>query len=292
MAKAPLVSILIRTVGRESLVRSVASALAQTHRPIEIVVVNAGEQPLEPMPDADDVPIRIVECRGCNRPRAANGALDNARGDWLVFLDDDDTFAKDHVASLLEAVEGTGAGVAYSATLCVDDAGNGNIVLGAAFDRLHLFHGNYLQIGAALFRASLRDGARFDEELLCLQDWDFWIQLAQRTHFVYTGKPTNLWRAYSGSSGAGLGANQRGDITEPYRRQILRKWTGHSTLLRGKLQYHRDAAQSAASRGNMQAAERHVAAAMRLSRGPVDQKPVRAVANASTSTGDASEIAR
>jgi len=284
-----MVSILIRTIGRETLARSVASAHAQSHRPLEVVVVNAGTHPLAPMPSADDVPIHIVECPGFNRPRAANAALDNARGEWLVFLDDDDTFLPDHVESLLAAATQAGAGVAYSATLCVDDAGRGNIVMGAAFDRVHLFHGNYLQIGAALFRACLREGARFDETLLCLQDWDFWIQLARRTHFVYTGKPTNLWRAYTGSSGAGLGANQRGEETEPFRKQILRKWLGASAFLRGKVQYHHDAARSAAARGNIQAAERHMAAAMKVSRGPFDQEPLKSVAKASTSTGDASE---
>jgi len=292
MSTGPTVSILIRTIGRESLARAIVSALAQSHRPLEIVIVNAGSPSLLPMPDAGDVSVRIVECPGSSRPRAANVALDNARGDWLVFLDDDDSFAPDHVASLLEAATESGAGVAYSATLCVDDAGDGNIVLGAAFDRVHLFRGNYLQIGAALFRASLRDSARFDETLLCLQDWDFWIQAAQVTHFAYTGKPTNLWRAYTGSSGAGLGANQRAEVTDPFREHIRRKWMGTAAVLRGKIKYHQDAAQSAAARGNLQSAERHAAAAIRLTRGPLEQQAPRALANTSTPSGDGKEIAQ
>ena len=38
----PLVSVIIRSLGRPSLARSVTSVAAQRHRPLEIVVVNAG----------------------------------------------------------------------------------------------------------------------------------------------------------------------------------------------------------------------------------------------------------
>ena len=229
----PLVSVLIRTMGRPSLARAIASAAAQTHRPLEIVVVNAAGKPLAPLAAPAGVPVRVVEGGPYDRPRAANAALDHARGAWLVFLDDDDAFAPTHVETLLAAVSGAqGARVAYSATAVVEPDGKARMVIGADFNRLHLFVGNYMQVGAALFsRSLLAEGARFDERLDCYEDWDFIIQLAQRTHFVYTGRPTNLWFAHAGESGAGMGANKRDEATRPFHEIVVAKWAARAARL-------------------------------------------------------------
>ena len=269
MTSPPLVSILIRTLGRPTLPRSIAAACAQTHRPIEIVVVNAGAAPLPSLPATPDVALRVVGGTPLRRPQAANVGLESARGDWLVFLDDDDLFAPTHVASLLKAAaQAPGARVAYSATACVDPAGTPSLVIGAPFNRLQLFHGNYIQMGAALFAASLvTEGVRFDEAFDCYEDWDFLIQLAQRTHFVYTGLPTNLWNAYTGESGAGLGPNKRDDATEPYKRQVLEKWAAQAADLGDKVKHHELAARQAAARREPRYEDRHRAEVARLVKG-------------------------
>lgn len=264
------VSVLIRTIGRATLARSVEAALAQVHRPFEIVIVNAAGAPLCALPQADGVDVRVIEAAGSTRPHAANVALDHARGDWLIFLDDDDTFLPEHVSSLLTAAHDAGAQVAYSSTLCVKEDGGAEIVLGAPFDRVHLLHGNYIQIGAALFASNLvARGARFDETLICLQDWDFWIQLSRFTHFAYTGRPTNRWSAYAGLSGAGMGANERREVTDPFRALIVHKWTAYGATLRDKVRHHKEVAQSAMKSGRMETAQRHLNAAEQLAKGPV-----------------------
>lgn len=272
MSDAPLVSVLIRTMGRATLARSVAAVLAQAHRPIEAVVVNAAARPLPPLPAANDVALRIVEGGPFDRPRAANAALDDARGEWLVFLDDDDAFAPDHVASLVDAARRSdGARVAYSASAVVEPDGRSRMLIGAEFHRLHLFTGNYMQLGAVLFHRSLvQAGARFDERIGCFEDWDFVIQLAQRTHFVYTGKPTNLWNAHAGESGAGLGANKRDDETRPFHDMVVAKWAERAAQLREQVRHHERAAREAAARREPRYEKRHLAEAARITRGPVD----------------------
>ncbi len=272
MPPRALVSVLIRTMGRATLARSVAAALAQTHRPLEIVVVNAAAKPLPPLPPASDAALHIVDGGPYDRPRAANAALDHARGEWVVFLDDDDAFAPNHVESLLDAARRSdGARVAYSATAVVEPDGKARMVIGAEFHRLHLFTGNYMQLGAALFHRSLVDaGARFDERIGCFEDWDFVIQLAQRTHFVYTGKPTNLWNAHAGESGAGLGANRRDDETRPYRDMVVAKWADRAERLREQVRHHERAAREAAARRESRYEKRHLAEAARITSGPVD----------------------
>jgi glycosyltransferase involved in cell wall biosynthesis len=271
MPPRPLVSVLIRTLGRASLATSIASALAQTHRPLEIVVVNAGTKALPPLA-AGDARLRVVEGGPYDRPRAANAALDNASGEWLVFLDDDDELAPSHVESLLAAADRPGgARVAYSATACIEPDGRASLLIGAEFNRLHLFIGNYMSNGAALFHRSLvAEGARFDEALGCFEDWDFAIQLAQRTHFVYTGKATYLWHAHAGESGAGLGANKREAQTRPFHDRVVAKWADRAAALNAEWQRHERAAREAARRREPRYESRHRAEALRLVRGPMD----------------------
>jgi glycosyltransferase involved in cell wall biosynthesis len=271
MDAKPLVSVLIRTIARPSLAQSVASALRQTHRPIEIVVVNAGATPLPPLPSQAGVDLRVVEGGPYTRPQAANVALAQARGEWLVFLDDDDAFMPRHVESLLKRLrESDGAQVAYSATACLDAQGRAAGFIDSDFNRLKLLARNYIQIGAALFSAALvAEGYRFDESFDSLQDWDFWIQLAQRTHFVFTSKATNLWFAFTGASGAGVGSNSKPHAIGRLRRRLALKWAGYGAGLAAKVRYHEGVAREAMSKGNRERAQAHLAAAARLVRGPV-----------------------
>ena len=221
-----LVSVIIRTTGRATLARSMKSVFRQTHRPIEIVLVNAGGTPLPRLASDPTVEVREVGGGPFGRPQACNAGLDAARGEWLVFLDDDDAYLPQHIETLLEKLaQADGARVAYSATACIDGEGRTDGVIHSVFDREKLLARNYIQIGAALFNRSLvQEGCRFDERLDCMEDWDFWIQLAQRTDFAYTAKATNVWFAFTGESGSGMGPNQRPEVTEPYKKMVLEKW--------------------------------------------------------------------
>ena len=266
---SPLVSILIRSLGRPSLAASVGSVFAQTHRPIDLVIVNVGGRPIERFALPPDMDLHVVDAEGLDRPRAANAALAAAAGEWLVFLDDDDVHLPSHVESLLNALhDEDDALLAYSATDCVDAAGKSVKILSKPFDRLALHEGNYLQIGAALFSRRLVDeGYRFDEAFHCLQDWDFWLQLAQRTRFVFSAMATNRWSAFSGASGCGMGENSDSARYGPYSRMLAAKWGPHALDLQRRVRHHRALGQLATQRGHLEAAARHANAVEAMLRG-------------------------
>ena len=268
-SNSPLVSVIIRSLGRASLVSSVESVLAQTHRPVEVVIVHAGGTALPALGPFPSLTLRVVDAGPLNRPRAANAGLSSARGDWLVFLDDDDTFLPGHLESLLrKQSEMPDALVAYSATECIDASGTNVETLAREFDRLRLFERNYIQIGAALFsRRVVDEGYRFDEAFECLQDWDFWIQLAQRTRFVFTGSATNRWCAFSGGSGCGRGSNSDPARYVPFRRLLRQKWSALAADLTRKVRHHESLAELATKRGRIDEAERHLAAVRAIVRG-------------------------
>ena len=116
-------TIVVRTMGRPSLARALAAVAAQTWRPIEIVLVDAGARGIALEREAD-VPIRVVTGGLLDRPRAANAGLTNARGAWIGFLDEDDEIEPDHVALLMAAATVAGLPVAYSQTRMIGGEGN------------------------------------------------------------------------------------------------------------------------------------------------------------------------
>ena len=261
--KHPLVSVIIRTIGRPSLAASVESVVRQGHRPIELVIVNAGGDRLPPLPETHSIDVRIVNDGPLNRPRAANAGLSAAAGDWLVFLDDDDTFHPEHLESLLATLgQAPDALVAYSATECIDAQGISLGAFSGEFDRMRLLAQNYIQIGAALFSSRLvAEGYRFDESFECFQDWDFWIQLA------YTGRATNRWAAHAGGSGTGTGSNADVDRQNRFGARVVRKWSSVSEQLQRKVRHHNALGELAMQKGMTAQALRHFAAAEAVVRG-------------------------
>jgi glycosyltransferase involved in cell wall biosynthesis len=222
---SPLVSIIVRTMGRSTLGRALACVAAQTHRPIEIVLVDAADAGLA-LAEHTGVPVHVVRSGRLDRPRAANAGLAAARGEWISFLDEDDEILAEHVAQLLGAARPRGAHVAYSQTQLVDAAGHPQRVFGGPFNRAALLQSNYLAIHAVLFHRSFVDaGCRFDEALEIFEDWDFWLQLSRRHAFAFTGRPTAIYRASAGNSGAGAGANLDRARVLAQRERLLRKWS-------------------------------------------------------------------
>jgi len=218
-----LVSIIVRTMGRPTLPRALGRIAAQTHRPLETVLVDASGSLGEP--PSSETPVVMVRKGRLDRPHAANAGLDAARGEALLFLDEDDEIDATHVADLAQAMSATGARAAYSQTRLVDASGTPQRVFGGPFDRMALFRSNYLAIHAVLFERSLvSEGCRFDESLAMFEDWDFWLQVAMRTPMAFTGKPTAVYHAAGGQSGAGAGPNLDRDAVLAQRERLMRKW--------------------------------------------------------------------
>lgn len=225
----PLVSVLVRSMDRATLTRTLDSIAGQTWKPLEIVVVAACGKGHRPLPDRyGGHPLRFVvaeDGRCLPRADAANLCLDAACGEWLIFLDDDDEFLPEHVETLLTAPRGANVRVVYSRAQVVDDEGRPAGYCGFAGFHAQLYYQSRSTPNATLFHRSLvEEGARFDPAFDVLEDHDFFVNLATRTEFHFVDATTCVWHGYSGESGTGFGSNDRPDALSAYRDQIRRKW--------------------------------------------------------------------
>jgi hypothetical protein len=224
-AASPLVSVLVRSIDRSLLDEALASVARQTWPNVEVVVV-AAKPGHRALPErCGPFAMRLVPTDlPLHRSEAANRGLDHARGDYLLFLDDDDWLMPGHLARLAEILQRQPrARVAYTGVALTNDKGE---PLGQAmdlpFDGIRQLAGNITPIHAVMFERGLCDaGARFDEQLDHYEDWDFWLQLARRCAFVHLPGVSAFYRIHESSGvhvdpGAGNAAAAK----------IFDKWQG------------------------------------------------------------------
>lgn len=223
---SPLVSVLIRSMDRTSLSEALASVAAQSYPAIEVVVVNAkGEAHADVGALCGRFPIRFANSVGrLARSAAANVALAQARGDYLIFLDDDDLIDAGHIASLVSTLaRSLHCQAAFSGTRLTDATGVTVGVYDHAYSQAQLLIGNFLPIHAVLFSRDLvEQGCRFDTALDTYEDWDFWLQIAQRTAFAPTGDVTAVYRSFLGDSG--MSRVEDRPLQRQRRSLVWRKW--------------------------------------------------------------------
>lgn len=122
-ARRPTVSVVIAHHDRPAtLVDAVASALEQTERPHEIVVVDDGSRTPQAAAVLAElerlegpVPVRVVRTPNRYLGAARNAGARAATGEVVAFCDDDDVLRPDHVERLVTALIRTGAAAAVAA---------------------------------------------------------------------------------------------------------------------------------------------------------------------------------
>lgn len=230
------VCVLIRTMGRTSLPAAVRSALTQTWPEVWVkVVVANGQLPLPMAAAIDDPRVEIIHgTQSLLRAAAANRALAAVDTELAIFLDDDDWLLPNHIERLVRALQGCPDAVAAHAGVeCVK-------VSGGAVSSVNIFDedisstgmqlGNRLPIHSTLFRMQVVDHAptlRFNEDLECFEDWDFWLQLMARGTFTRVAGVSAVYQLDDdlGSGHESAAGQKRQEMLARFGEVQLKRWT-------------------------------------------------------------------
>lgn len=267
-AVTPRVSVVVRSSDRPTLGAALASIAAQDYPRLEAVVVAAsGAAHPRPPVSVGPHPVHFVASAApLTRPQAANAGIDAAGGDWITFLDDDDLFLPGHVAGLVAAAaRGAGADLVY--TLARARMADGSArTWGQPFSLQQLYERNFIHLASALFsRSLLTQGCRFDDAFEIMQDWDFFVQCAQRTRFHFEPLATFEWHADAGSSGAAGNANHDDARFAAFRDRIYAKWQDVRDALVDRVTSELEAATARARAGDLAGAEARCRAVLEFS---------------------------
>ena len=196
----PMVSVVIPTYNRAGLVqRALASALAQNHRNLEVLVVDdaSTDETQSVIAGYDDSRVRYLR-QETNRGVAAarNRAMREARGDYIAFLDSDDEWLPEKLTHQVEAfsVHGDEVGLVYTGCETVDSFGKSRFDIPVHRGNLHseMLLRNMLiggGSGVMIRRSVVATVGGFDEGLPAIEDYDYWLRISRFYAFEYVSLP-------------------------------------------------------------------------------------------------------
>lgn len=207
----PLVSIIIRTYqGRNRFLReALQSVRHQTYDNLEILVIEDGGELMRTIAESynsHDCPVRYLSCDKVGRSVTGNTGLAAARGEYLMFLDDDDLLFPDHVEVLMaELKKYTQLDAAYSLAMQVYTKRNGDDYQETRFEDVGVFRQewdykvledhNFMPIQSVLFHRRLYEHwGGFEVDMDQLEDWNLWLRYGYGSTFKYVPKTTSLFR--------------------------------------------------------------------------------------------------
>ena len=208
----PLVSIIVRTYkGRDVLLKQcLLSIINQTYSNIEIIVVEDGGETMRPITKliSSITNIKYYNQEKIGRSATGNFGLKKSKGDYCLFLDDDDLIFADHIEILARSLQDNPeASASYSLAYEVPThmGTDKEYYYEGDFRTLGLFYQpfdyevltdhNYFPIQTVLFKKELflqRGG--FNEDLTYLEDWNLWLKYAYENTFIYNEKTTSIYR--------------------------------------------------------------------------------------------------
>jgi len=200
----PLVTVLVATFNRPKyLSKALASVLRQTHKNLQIVVVNDGGCDVTDIVKSFNDPRLLLINRNENRGKAfsLNEALSYVRGKYIAYLDDDDLYYPNHIETLVDALENkTQCGVAYTdlyKVYCKVMPNSERTVLSNVvevsrdFDRFLVLYFNHVLHVSLMHRTDLlRKPGPYNENLDILIDWDITRRLAFFSDFYHVAEVT------------------------------------------------------------------------------------------------------
>ena len=123
-----------------------------------------------------EIPCQIIQVHADTLAQARNQGADKAHGDWLLFLDADDTLDSKYVESMSRAADQCRGPYLLQPSHRTDkDTPIGKAGEVSMIPQMDIFKGNFMIIGTLVRRDQFLRVGGF-RELPIYEDWDLWIR--------------------------------------------------------------------------------------------------------------------
>lgn len=234
--KNPLISCVVPTFNRAGkVVRAVESILAQTYQNLEVLVVDDQSEDntrevIRKLSEKDSrVKYFLNPEKGGNHAR--NFGIKNAAGEYIAFLDDDDTWLEHKLEKQVEVFLGQrpGLGVVYCTFARKSHSGKTNRRHPGRFSRVKngdilkkLLRRNFITTSSILVRSEVfKKCGGFNPSYKSFQDWELLTRIACDYHFYHV----NEVLVNQFESGDSITLDKKGRALTKYRH--LKQFLGH-----------------------------------------------------------------
>jgi teichuronic acid biosynthesis glycosyltransferase TuaG len=197
------VSIIIPFYNCPYIDQAINSALGQTYKDIEVIVVDDGStqyvNKIQPFKNR----INYIRKENGGTASALNTGLRHATGTYFAWLSSDDMFINNKIEKQLAFMQRKRAKISYSAFKTINER---NIVV----NEIHSKQMRIAQFRKMLLRGCPVNGCTvmaeieliksvglFNERLRYAQDYEMWCRISLKTPMYYLGEPLVLYRVHS-----------------------------------------------------------------------------------------------
>jgi len=255
MSYSPFISVVVPTFNRARQAEAaVMSVLAQTYPDFEIIIVDDGStdetqeaiQQLISQQNGNSKQVRYFFQRNQGSSVARNTGIEQARGEWIAFLDSDDVWLPEKLELQMQAIQQFKGecGGCFTDAQMVNDLGMNDLsfrcfgihydqTVGVASDALlsiaKAFCGFWLS--TLLVRTDLArhiDG--FDAGIQGPEDRDFYFRLALVTSLAFIDKPLVRTDRSASPPGSTCRPWDRWHIRLRSHQRMYEKWLGYAAL--------------------------------------------------------------
>lgn len=178
-------SIIIPLYNKEvSIISAIQSVLDQTYDNFELIVVNDGstDKSRQRITGIADARIRIIDKENGGVSSARNRGINEARYDWITFLDGDDRWDKNYLSLMSELIEKYSGYKFFASSVSHEEADLGK--KGKSYVITNYFELNrrstYIHTDAVVIhRSCFKKSGMFDERFSKGEDLDLWRRIAR-----------------------------------------------------------------------------------------------------------------
>ncbi|MBY6036299.1 glycosyltransferase family 2 protein [Fictibacillus nanhaiensis] len=198
------VSIIIPFYNCEYVDKAIESAIKQTYKNIEIIVVNDGSTMYKEKIIPYLKKIKYIEKSNGGTASALNAGIQNATGDYFSWLSSDDIYVPDKIEKQLHFMQSNKFSVSYSNFLLINERGSiisSPLGTGLATQTQFLkrmrrgciINGCTVMLDMHIFK----EFGLFDETLPYTHDYDYWLRILSKYHFHYYQDPLVNYRIHN-----------------------------------------------------------------------------------------------
>ncbi|MBY0159617.1 glycosyltransferase [Cytobacillus oceanisediminis] len=199
----PRVSIVIPFYNCPFIDKAIESALNQSYKNVEVIVVNDGSTEYSEKIIPYMNKIRYIEKANGGTASALNLGIKNSSGDYFAWLSSDDLFCDEKIEKQLAFMREKNAFISYTNYSTIDIANNYiNQIAGENFTNKisflkNLQKGNHINGCAVMLKMQVFSSiGTFNEKLKFTQDYDFWLRAVQNYEFYYLSEPLVKYRVH------------------------------------------------------------------------------------------------
>jgi glycosyltransferase involved in cell wall biosynthesis len=247
---AAQVSVIVPTRNRSRLLATtLRGVVCQRNVALEVIVVDEAstDDTGAVVAAVGDRRIRVVHhdvARGVSAARNRGAA--EACGEWVAFLDDDDLWAPDKLASQLDAARATGRDWVYTGSVIITLDGrlvHGHPPLPPDELMAAILHRNAIPGGGSnviVRRSALQRAGPFDTRFRNTEDWEMWIRLAKQGPPAWVCRPLMAYRVHPSNASLDIAEIMRGArlIEQLHSTRLdwgrIHRWLAESSLRSGR----------------------------------------------------------